>query len=278
MFRHSQSRLPVLLAISTLVFALISITSLSPVGVYAQTTPTVSINNGAEYTNSTAVTLTVSAPEAVEMRFSNDNSIWSDWETFATAKNNWNLTNTEGDQTVYAQFKNSTSQVLLAEDKIILDLTAPQLSVYLDWASFEDKEVYFDASYSMDNYAILSFDWTFGDGKTGTGVITTHAYSEPGNYTGTLTVKDIAGNIAETGFRLTIPDISQATPTPTPTTAPTTIPTPTPTAEPTATASPTPTPTTSEPLTTTLVWIIIALIGVVIIVIAVVLVRRKPKT
>jgi PKD repeat protein len=278
MFRHSQVRLSVLLAIVTLVFALVTITSLAPFGVYAQTTATVSINNGAEYTNSTTVALTVSALDAVEMRFSNDNSTWSDWEIFATSKNNWNLTNTEGDQTVYAQFQNSTGQVLLAEDKIVVDLTAPQPSVYLDWVSFKNREVFFDASYSVDNYGIVSFDWTFGDDKTGTGVTTTHAYAEPGNYTGTLTVKDAAGNIGKTGFRLTIPDISQATPTPTPTAAPTTIPTPTPTAEPTTTPSPTPTPTTSEPLTTTLVWIIVALIGVVIIVVAVVLVRRKPKT
>ena len=113
MYRHGQLRLPVLLAISTLVFALITITSLSPFGVYAQTTPTVSIDNGAEYTNSTSVALGVSAPDAVEMRFSNDNSTWSEWETFATSKNNWNLTETEGEQTVYAQFKNSTGEVLL---------------------------------------------------------------------------------------------------------------------------------------------------------------------
>jgi hypothetical protein len=277
MFRHSQFRLPVLLAISTLVFALITITSLAPFGVYAQTTATVSINNGAEYTNSTTVTLTVSAPDAVQMRFSNDNATWSDWETFAASKSNWNLTNTEGGQTVYAQFQNSTGQVLLGEDKIIVDLTAPQASVYLDWASFKDREVYFDGSYSLDNYGIVSFYWDFGDDKTGTGPVTTHAYSEPGNYTGTLIVKDVAGNIGEADFRLTIPEVSEATPTPTPTVAPTATPSPTPTAEPTATSSPTPTPPTNEPLTTTLVWIVVALIGVIIIVVAVVLVRRKPK-
>ena len=277
MYRHGQLRLPVLLAISTLVFALITITSLSPFGVYAQTTPTISIGNGAEYTNSTSVALGVSAPDAVEMRFSNDNSTWSEWETFATSKNNWNLTETEGEQTVYAKFKNSTGEVLLGEVKIILDLTAPQASVYLDWASFKNREVFFDGSYSIDNYGIVSFYWTFGDDKTGTGAVTTHAYSEPGNYTGTLTVKDVAGNIGETGFRVTIPEISEATPTPTPTAAPTTTPSPTPTAEP-PTATPSPTPTTSEPLTTTMVWIIVGLIGVVIIVVAVVLVRRKPKT
>jgi PKD repeat protein len=278
MFRHGQLRVPVLLAISTLVFALITITSLSPFGVNAQTTPTVSINDGAEFTNSTSVALGVSAPDAVEMRFSNDNSIWSEWETFATSKNNWNLTETEGEQTVYAEFKNSTGEVLLGEDKIIVDLTAPQASVYLDWASFKDREVYFDGSYSLDNYGIVSFYWDFGDDKTGTGAVTTHAYSEPGNYTGTLTVKDVAGNIERADFRLTIPEVSEATPTPTPTAAPTITPSPTPTVEPTATPSPTPTPPTSEPLTTTMIWIIVGLLGVVIIVVAVVLVRRKPKT
>ena len=142
---------------------------------------------------------------------------------------------------------------------------------------FKNREVFFDGSYSIDNYGIVSFYWTFGDDKTGTGAVTTHAYSEPGNYTGTLTVKDVAGNIGETDFRVTIPEISEATPTPTPTAAPTTTPSPTPTAEP-PTATPSPTPTTSEPLTTTMVWIIVGLLGVVIIVVAVVLIRRKPKT
>jgi len=44
-------------------------------------------------------------------------------------------------------------------------------------------------SYDTDG-SIVSYDWDFGDGSTGTGEITTHAYSTEGTYTVTLTVTD----------------------------------------------------------------------------------------
>lgn len=54
--------------------------------------------------------------------------------------------------------------------------------------------VTFDASESSDNVGIISYEWDFGDGTTGTGLTTTHTYTEPGIYTVTLTVEDEAGN------------------------------------------------------------------------------------
>ena len=52
----------------------------------------------------------------------------------------------------------------------------------------------FDASDSSDfDGTIVSFDWDFGDGDTGTGVLVTHSYST-GRYTVVLTVTDNDGN------------------------------------------------------------------------------------
>ncbi len=45
---------------------------------------------------------------------------------------------------------------------------------------------------------ITSYAWNFGDGSTGTGQVTTHAYTAAGNYTVQLTVTDSAGQTLST--------------------------------------------------------------------------------
>jgi len=59
------------------------------------------------------------------------------------------------------------------------------------------EDVTFDASasYDPDGGSIDSYEWDFGDNVTGTGMIATHAYDAPGDYTVTLNVTD---NEAET--------------------------------------------------------------------------------
>ncbi len=49
----------------------------------------------------------------------------------------------------------------------------------------------FDASASVDpDGSILSYHWDFGDGQTGTGIKTEHAYQYSGNYAATLRIVD----------------------------------------------------------------------------------------
>ena len=63
------------------------------------------------------------------------------------------------------------------------------------------------ASYAtspFENITIVSYEWDFGDGATGTGVITTHAYGESGTYVVTLTVTDNNGNIRSTTKTVTV--------------------------------------------------------------------------
>ncbi len=51
--------------------------------------------------------------------------------------------------------------------------------------------VTFNASASYDpNGEIVSYDWDFGDGSSGSGMIVRHTYAEAGNYTVTLTIRD----------------------------------------------------------------------------------------
>jgi len=66
-----------------------------------------------------------------------------------------------------------------------------------------DKEVSFDASGSSDaDGHVAEYAWDFGDGGAATGKTATHAFSLPGDYQVTLTVKDNEG--AETSAAKTV--------------------------------------------------------------------------
>jgi hypothetical protein len=68
------------------------------------------INENATYANLVSVTLTLSATDVVsgvaQMRFSNDNLAWSDWETFNSFRN-WTLVSGDGSKTIYTQFRDN---------------------------------------------------------------------------------------------------------------------------------------------------------------------------
>ena len=95
-------------------------------------TGSIVINGGAAATNSTAVTLTLSASDALsavtQMRFSNNGTSYSTAQTFATTQT-WTLTTGAGTKTVYAQFKDAAGNWSTAvTDTIVLDTTAPTIS------------------------------------------------------------------------------------------------------------------------------------------------------
>ncbi|SCX82181.1 S-layer homology domain-containing protein [Alkaliphilus peptidifermentans] len=93
-------------------------------------TGTVSINSNALYTNSNNVTLSLSANAPggppIEMRFSNDNISWSDWESYSSTKD-WTLGDGDGEKTVYMQLKDGNGAVSNIEisDSITLDTIPP---------------------------------------------------------------------------------------------------------------------------------------------------------
>lgn len=85
----------------------------------------ITINNDVVFTNSTSVILTVYAYEADKMSFSSDNSTWSDWEMYSTAKS-WILIIGDGIKYVYFKVKDKAGNVASSVyDTIILDTTPP---------------------------------------------------------------------------------------------------------------------------------------------------------
>jgi len=55
----------------------------------------------------------------------------------------------------------------------------------------------FEASINEDADEPLTYEWDFGDGSTGSGLLTTHAFSEPGEYTVTFMASNEGGSSSE---------------------------------------------------------------------------------
>ncbi|RXZ82083.1 hypothetical protein EBB07_12190 [Paenibacillaceae bacterium] len=94
-------------------------------------TGTVSIQAGAEWTNVTDATLTLTSNDGnngsgvVEMRFSSNGSDWGSWEPSASTKA-WSFATGDGEKTVYVQFKDKAGNVSgTINDVIKLDQTIP---------------------------------------------------------------------------------------------------------------------------------------------------------
>ncbi len=95
-------------------------------------TGSILINNNANYTNNTVVTLNLTASDNVgvtQMRFSVDGTTWGSWEAYATTRA-WTLTSVNGIKTVYVQYRDAAGNSSNAyADTIILDTTAPTSAV-----------------------------------------------------------------------------------------------------------------------------------------------------
>lgn len=99
------------------------------------TTPpsgSISLNNGAQYTNRTQVSVKIDVRDnqsgRLEYQLSNDGRAWSSWAQVATSVT-WTLTGGDGTKTVYARFRDAAGNVSTAVTaQIILDTKAPRIS------------------------------------------------------------------------------------------------------------------------------------------------------
>ena len=69
-----------------------------------------------------------------------------------------------------------------------------------------NQDIFFNASASQaaPGRTLTSYAWDFGDGNSGSGVVTTHRYAAGGSYQVALTVTDDAGNKGSTSKTVTI--------------------------------------------------------------------------
>ena len=181
-----------------------------------------------------------------QMRFSNDGSTWSEWQTYVASKA-WTLQSGDGTKRVYVLYIDNAGQVSAPYySSITLDTTAPTANAGQSQTVTLGNIVTLDASGSTDSSGIVSYVWDFGDGAQGSGITAAHTYSSPGTYVAKLTVQDSAGNIATATTNIVIQPQPTPTPTPSPTLMPTNAPTAAPTIKPTPTILPTSTPSIPE--------------------------------
>jgi PKD repeat protein len=179
-------------------------------------TGSIKIAEDATYTNSSSIILTLSATDATsgvaQMRFTNDNVIWSDWEPYATSKS-WTLLTGDGLKGVTVQYKDNAGLISSYSDLTILDTTKPTANAGIDQTVNEDALVTFDGSASTDENGIATYTWTFTDitPQTLTGKNPTYTFTTPATYTITLKVTDPAGNTATDTVIITVLDITKPT-------------------------------------------------------------------
>ncbi len=109
------------------------------VQVYNNGTPlslTIAINGGAADTNNTLVTLTLTAHDATEMRFSNNGTTYTVWEPYNTPRA-WILDNVAGVRTVYFQARNEHGENGPATDTITYVQNPTGLSLLIDGGAVE---------------------------------------------------------------------------------------------------------------------------------------------
>ena len=116
----------------------------------------IKINNNAEYSNSTTVSLVLTANDAsnLKMQVKNSGSDWpEDWEDHSSSKS-WNLTSTDGSKTVSYRVKDIAGNIANAvNSSITLDTTEP-INVNVTITGKGDST----SSYSNDVSVSLSID------------------------------------------------------------------------------------------------------------------------
>lgn len=224
----------------------------------------VNINDGASYTNTTSVTLNLSATDnsgVTGYYISTSSSIPSvfsrGWTSISSATSytadvSYTLSRGDGNKVVYVWYKDNSGNVSnTASDEITLDTIIPTITITMPTSSSTysatSSTLDMEGTASDNASGISSVTWSNSTGGNGTATGTT-SWSvsgitlSGGDNTITVTAKDNAGNTGTDAIVATYNGGTVSTPTPpvTPTSTPTPAPTHTVTPVTTPQASPTP--------------------------------------
>lgn len=104
----------------------------------------------------------------------------------------------------YAGSSSSYPLVFTFDDFVVQRANMPPVPSFT-WNCASAPVCGFDATASTDDSGIVSYQWVFGDGGVSTGVTPTRTFTQPGNYTVTLSTTDAQGLVAVTSQTVTVP-------------------------------------------------------------------------
>ncbi|KKK97829.1 hypothetical protein LCGC14_2648840, partial [marine sediment metagenome] len=143
---------------------------------------TISINDGAFWTNSVDVVLNFSAYDTIsgvdEVRFRNANGSWTSWEPAYPTPRSWSLPSIDGNYTVIYQIRDYALNWIELNDTIGLDVTLPSGSILIN--SSADTNNFWTTSISVS--LILSFNDTGPDVDAISGVFLVRYRNEDGTW------------------------------------------------------------------------------------------------
>jgi hypothetical protein len=168
----------------------------------------IKINNDAGYTNTSTVTLSLTAKDTVsgidQVSYSKNNKTWSDWEDFSESKN-YQIISDYGEQGVYYRVKDLSGNIAQTYDTIILDPFEPlyvNIKINHGHGYTNSREVILslNATDELSGLDQMSFsfdgsDWTRWEEFAQVKYLTLKNFD--GVQTVHFRVSDKAGNIAE---------------------------------------------------------------------------------
>lgn len=153
--------------------------------------------------------------DQVKLMFDWGDGNYSDWSSFVASNTTVSMSHS------WDAVSNYTIKVMAQDEKglnstwseplvVIISETGsagepPHMEIKTPDKMVSNETMFFDASGSYDlNGVIVSYQWDFGDGETGTGMNATHNYKTPGYYTATLVVTDNDGNTYNTSIGVNV--------------------------------------------------------------------------